>query len=135
MASRWIGAVVVNVVVLCGISFGLWLGTIMPFVEADRLGPQMLAAYVQPYLLIILPNVLFTSAIFLSMAMLTRKRMPHYIGGAALLLGYMLSQTLLSDLNTKWIAALTDPFGIGPLRLATISPPATSNSDRETLAF
>ncbi|MFQ5668974.1 MAG: M1 family aminopeptidase [Acidobacteriota bacterium] len=119
VASRYIGTVIVNVVVLSGIAFGLWLGTVMPFVQADRFGPNALGAYVRPYLLTILPNVLFTSAIFLALALLTRKRMPHYIGGAGLLLGYLLSRTLLGELSTKWIAALTDPFGIGPIRLAT----------------
>ena len=119
VASRYVGSVIVNAVVLTGIAFGLWLGTVMPFIDADLLGPNRLGAYLRPYLLIVLPNVLFASAIFLALALLSRKRMPHYIGGAALLLGYMLSQTLIGDLETKWIAALTDPFGLAPLSLAT----------------
>jgi hypothetical protein len=109
VVSRYIGTVVVNAVVLSGVAVGLWLGTLMPFIVRDRVGPNTLGAYLQPYLLIVIPNVLFASAIFLTMALLTRKRMPHYIGGAALLLGYMLSQALLGELETKWLAAFTDP--------------------------
>lgn len=119
VASRYLGTVVINVVVLSGIGFGLWVGSVWPFVDPDRFGPGWLAAFVRPYLLVVFPNVLFTSAIFLSLALLTRKRMPHYVGGAGLLLGYLLSQVLLENLETKWIAALTDPFGLGAVRLAT----------------
>ncbi|MDB4324858.1 M1 family aminopeptidase, partial [bacterium] len=119
VASRYIGTVVVNTLVMSGVAVGLWFGSIMPFVAAERIGPTMFGAYLRPYLVIVLPNILFASAIFLSMAMLTRKRMPHYIGGAGLLLGYMLSRAFLGQLEAKWIAAFTDPFGIGSIRLAT----------------
>jgi ABC-type transport system involved in multi-copper enzyme maturation permease subunit len=119
VASRYIGAVIVNILVLSGIGFGLWLGSVMPFVETDRLGPNTLLAYLQPYLVIVIPNTLFTTAIFVAMALLTRKRLPHYLGGAALLLGYMVSQVLMPDLETKWIATLADPFGITSVGVAT----------------
>jgi len=119
VAGRYLGTVTVNLIVLSGVAFGLWLGTVMPFVEADRFGPTSLAAYFWPYLLTVLPNVAFASAIFMSMALLTRKRLPHYLGGAGLLLGYILAQTLMRDLETKWIAALTDPFGISPIAIMT----------------
>jgi len=119
VAARYVGTVTVNLVVLSGIGFGLWLGTMLPWVEADRFGPNSLVAYARPYLLTVLPNVAFASAIFLSLALLTRKRLPHYLGGAALLLGYIVAQTLAGDLRTKWIAAFTDPFGISTIGLAT----------------
>jgi ABC-type transport system involved in multi-copper enzyme maturation permease subunit len=119
VASRYIGAVIVNTLVLSGIGVGMWLGSVMPFVEVDRLGPNTLAAYLQPYLVIVIPNTLFTTAIFVAMALLTRKRLPHFLGGAALLLGYMVAQVLMPDLETKWIATLADPFGITSVGVAT----------------
>ena len=70
VASRYIGTVIVNALVMSGVAVGLWLGTIMPFIAENRVGPTMLRAYVQPYLMIVLPNILFASAIFLTMAML-----------------------------------------------------------------
>jgi hypothetical protein len=118
-ASRYVGTVLINMIVLGGIGIGLWLGSIWPWVDGTRFGPTVPSAFLTPYLIIVLPNVLFTSAIFLSLAMLTRKRMPHYIGGTVLLLGYLLSRTLLRDLELKWIVGLIDPFGMGAVRLAT----------------
>jgi len=119
VASRFVGSVLVNSVVLMGIGLGLWLGTVVPWVDADRFGPNSFAAYLRPYLLTVFPNVLFASALFLSMALLTRKRLPHFLGGAALLLGYLVSRSFLRDLETKWIGALTDPFGNTAIRLTT----------------
>jgi ABC-2 type transport system permease protein len=119
VASRFVGTVVINSIVLSGIGLGLWLGTVVPWVDADRFGPNTFAAYLRPYLLTVFPNVLFASALFLSMALLTRKRLPHFLGGAALLLGYLVSRSFVRDLETKWIGALTDPFGNTAIRLAT----------------
>ncbi|HXI01588.1 MAG TPA: M1 family aminopeptidase [Candidatus Saccharimonadales bacterium] len=119
VVCRYSAAVITGGVVMSGIALGLWVGTLMPFIDRGRIGPNWFAAYLRPYLLIVLPNVLFLSAIFVSLALLTRKRMPHYIGGVGLLLGYLLSQILIGDLQTKWIAALTDPFGMGSLQLET----------------
>ena len=73
VAGRYLGTVTVNLIVLSGIAFGLWLGGVMPFVEADRFGPTSLGAYFWPYLLTVLPNIAFASAIFLSMALLTTR--------------------------------------------------------------
>ena len=119
VVSRYLGALIVSVLSLTGIGFGLWLASSMPWLDADRFGPQRLAAYARPYLLIIIPNVVFASAIFFSLALLTRQRMPHYLGGVGLLLGYMVANVLIGDLETKWIAALVDPFGINAVGLAT----------------
>ncbi len=119
VASRYVGALIVSVLTMTGVGVGLWLATMMPWLDADRFGPQSLAAYLRPYLLIIIPNVVFASAIFFSLALLTRQRMPHYLGGVGLLLGYMVANVLVGDLETKWIAALVDPFGINAVGLVT----------------
>ena len=117
--SRYSGTLIVNALVLLGVGVGLWLGSISPWVVENRFGANTFAAYARPYLLLVGPNLLFTSAIFYSMALMTRKRLPHYLGGAALLLGYMVAGNLGGDLETKWIAALADPFGLSAMQLVT----------------
>ncbi len=117
--SRYSGALIVSSLVLLGVGVGLWLGSISPWVVENRFGANTFAAYSRPYLLIVGPNVLFTSAIFYSMALMTRKRLPHYLGGVALLLGYMVAGAMAGDLDTKWIGALADPFGLSAAQLVT----------------
>jgi hypothetical protein len=119
IVSRYVGVTIVSVVVLTGIGVGLWLGSMSPWVRPELFTANRLAAYVQPYLVIVIPNVLFTSAIFFSMAVLTRKRLPHYLGGAGMLLGYLIAGSLGGDLERKWIGALIDPFGGSAFGLVT----------------
>ncbi|NKB87287.1 MAG: hypothetical protein GKS06_03580 [Acidobacteria bacterium] len=119
IVSRFVGITIVNAVVLSGIGAGLWLGSLSPFVRPELFGPNRLVAYLQPYLLIVIPNVLFASAIFFSMALLTRKRLPHYLGGAGMLLGYLIAGSLGGDLERKWIGVLVDPFGGSAFGLVT----------------
>ncbi len=52
-------------------------------IDTTRVGPQMAAAYVQPYLINVLPNLLFLTAIFFALATLSRKMLPVYVGQRA----------------------------------------------------
>ena len=61
---------------------------LMPWLDKTRLGPQMVAAYFQPYFINVLPNLLFLTAIFFALAALTRKMLPVYVAGVLVLIGY-----------------------------------------------
>jgi hypothetical protein len=119
LSARFAGTLLINLVVLSGIGFGLWTGSLVPWVDAEYFGPNVLAEYVAPYLTIVLPNLLFTAAIFFSLAALTRARLPHYAGGVILLMGYILASVLAGDVENKTLAALADPFGIQAVSLHT----------------
>jgi len=69
-------------------------------------------AYLQPYFGVVLPNVVLTAAIFFALVALTRQMLPNYVGGALLLIGYLLAGSLLSDIDDKRLAGLIDPFGL-----------------------
>ena len=60
----------------------------MPWLDKTRLGPQMAAAYFQPYLINVWPNLLFLTAIFFALAALTRKMLPVYVASVLVLIGY-----------------------------------------------
>jgi len=66
----------------------------------------------QPYLTLVLPNLLFTAAIFFALPAITRQMVPNYVGGVVLLLGYLMGGQLLNDLTDKHTGALLDPFGL-----------------------
>ena len=48
----------------------------------------MTAAYFQPYLINVWPNLLFLTAIFFALATLTRKMLPVYVASVLVLIGY-----------------------------------------------
>ena len=82
LGGRFVGTVVVNAIVMLGIGIGALVATLSPWVHADQLAPFHAMAYVQPYLALVLPNLLFTAAIFFALVSLTRQMLPNYVGGA-----------------------------------------------------
>jgi ABC-2 type transport system permease protein len=112
LGGRFAGTLVVNMIVAAGIGIGAFVATISPWVHADKLGPFRAMSYIQPYLGVVLPNLVLTAAIFFALVALTRQMLPNYVGGALLLIGYLLAGSLLADIDDKRFAGLIDPFGL-----------------------
>jgi hypothetical protein len=111
LAGRFTGTLIVNTIILLGLAVGAILATISPWAQADKLTSFSILSYVQTYGLLIVPNMLFTAAIFFALPALTRQMLPNYVGGVMLFIGYLISGSLLRDIGNKHIAALIDPFG------------------------
>ena len=91
---------------------GAWVGTLMPWLDKTRLGPQMVAAYFQPYFINVLPNLLFLTAIFFALAALSRKMLPVYVASVLVLIGYFAVRQISGTALTVSVrAALADPLG------------------------
>jgi ABC-type transport system involved in multi-copper enzyme maturation permease subunit len=119
LGGRFAGALGVVLVAFMGIGLGSFLATLLPGMDADRLGPNRWAAYVLPYLVVLLPNALLTGGIFFSLAALTRKMLPVYIGSVLLLIGQLVAMQLARDLDNKTLAAMLDPFGSRAMSVLT----------------
>ncbi len=109
--GRFLGAYLTLLLIFLGISLGAEIGIHWPGVDPSRVGPATLSAYVRPYLIAILPNMLWLGGVFFVMAALTRQMAPVYITGVLVLLGYLLSLGLIGDMENKTRAALIDPVG------------------------
>ncbi|MGE5733349.1 MAG: M1 family aminopeptidase [Gemmatimonas sp.] len=112
LGGRFAGTLVVNALVTTGIGIGAFAATVSPWVHADKLGPFRAMSYLQPYFGVVLPNLVLTAAIFFALVALTRQMLPNYVGGALLLIGYLLAGSLLADIDDKRFAGLIDPFGL-----------------------
>ena len=64
LAGRFLGALAVLIVVLSSIAIGGVAGLLLPGIDPDRVGPFRLAAYVLPYLTVLLPNLVVLGGIF-----------------------------------------------------------------------
>ncbi len=111
LAGRFLGALAVQVVIFASVGLGAWLGTRTPWLDPARVGPQFPLAYFQPYLTLVIPNLIFITAIFYALAALTRKMLPVYAGSVVLLVGYFVATQLSTDLTVSTFAAMIDPFG------------------------
>ncbi|CAN5434655.1 M1 family aminopeptidase [soil metagenome] len=119
LGGRFTGALLVNLVIFLAIPLGMMIGSLMPYLDAEKFGAFRLMNFLHPYLLIVLPNLLFTGAIFFALAALTRQMLPNYVGGAMLLVGYLLAGNLTQDLENERLAAILDPFGMQAFDLMT----------------
>jgi ABC-2 type transport system permease protein len=111
LAGRFCGCLAIQVLIFASVGLGVWIGTLMPWLDQTRLGPQHAAAYFQPYLLLVIPNLIITSAIFFALAALGRKMLPVYAGSVLLLIGYFVAVQLAGNITVNVRAALVDPFG------------------------
>ncbi|HEX5749052.1 MAG TPA: M1 family aminopeptidase [Archangium sp.] len=119
LLGRFLGAFLTLVIIFSSIGLGARFGASMPWLEESLIGPTVPGSYLRPYLVSILPNLFFTGALFFGMAALTRRILPVYVASVVLLVGYLMGSSLLRELDSKWLGALVDPFGMNAMRLVT----------------
>src|SRR5437868_867780 len=108
--GRFAGAALTLAVVFASIPLGAWLGTWIPGIEPDRLGPATALMYVRPYFFTLLPNLFIFGSLFFVLAALTRRMLPVYVASVVMMIGYIVAPSLARDLDYKTLAALMDPF-------------------------
>ncbi len=119
LLGRFAGAYLVSCVAFLGAPLGIFIGSLMPWLEDERLGPFMLGPYLWGMAVIALPTLLFSACVFFSLASLTRSMLHTYMGLVGFFALYFLSGTMLQDLDNQALAAMADPFGIGALQHVT----------------
>jgi ABC-2 type transport system permease protein len=129
LCGRFLGGLLVNAVLLLGVPLGLLLASVMPYMPDGKFGPVNPAAYVQTYVLILLPNVVIIGAFMFAAAALTRQALATYLGGIALFVLGAVAADLTEGLGNSTLQALLDPFGGGAISLTTqFWTPAEQNS-------
>ncbi|MEJ6736670.1 MAG: M1 family aminopeptidase [Flavobacteriales bacterium] len=114
--GRFMGALVLSTIPLCGIFIGFYVGAIIgPLtgeISADRIGPFFFETVINSYFLFILPNMFFAGAIIFAMATKWKNTIISFLGTLSIIITYSISGTLLSDIDNETLAALSDMFGI-----------------------
>lgn len=119
LLGRFAGGYLVSCGAFLGTAAGMLLGSLMPWVDPERLGPFMASPYVFALGVMALPNLLFFACVFFSLASLNRSMLVTYLGLVGFFALYSISGVMLSDLDNQDLAALLDPFGMGALQQAT----------------
>src|SRR5688500_11161558 len=112
LAGRFLGGLFVNAVLLLAIPLALLLAAVMPYMQPEKFGPVQLAAYVQIYVLLLLPNLIIIGAFMFAAAALTRQSLAAYAGGIALFVVGLVAGQLSDGIANPTLAAMTDPFGV-----------------------
>ena len=119
LLGRFAGSTLVMLAIYVGLPIGLLIGTTMPWIDADKLGPITAWAAFQPFLIIAVPNVLFVSALLFAIGALTRKLFAVYVTGIAVLLVWQITQQITTDLDKLTLASAIDPFASTSITVIT----------------
>ncbi|WP_375163915.1 ABC transporter permease, partial [Phenylobacterium sp.] len=117
--GRFAGAFVAIALAFLFVPLGLFLGSLMPWVDPETLGPNRLADYAFAYAVLALPGLFLISAIFFTVTTLTRSMMGAYLGVAAFLVAYFALVAALRDPSHLPLAALVEPIGQAAFSAAT----------------
>lgn len=115
LAGRIGAALVSGLLVYVLIAVGILVAQFMPWVDTERLGPTSWAGYAWTFAVVVIPNLLFTTALLSLLAVTTRSILWVYIGVVGYFVLYGVSAALLRDIDNTWIAVLTEPLGMRAL--------------------
>jgi aminopeptidase N len=117
--GRFVGAVLAVLCVFACVPLAIGIGTLMPWLDPQKVGPFHLGHYLFVLFCIGFPTLLALSAIFFALATATRSMMWSYVGAVALLAIYTGILVLVRDPRHYDFVALVDPFALVTVRVVT----------------
>ncbi|HLI94069.1 MAG TPA: hypothetical protein VKU83_10680, partial [Puia sp.] len=87
----------------------------------SRYGPNHPLFYLYPFLVIVLPNIFFTSALFHGLVAVLRNVKVIYFGGVVLFLFYFMALFFLNNTTNARVIAIADPFALNGVRAQMMS--------------
>jgi ABC-2 type transport system permease protein len=111
MFGRFSGAFLGAAIAFLAVPLAIWLGTHMPWVNPDALGPNRVQDYLFGFFVIALPNILMTSAIFFAVACWTRSVTYSYLSVILFMFAYFALTAMLKKWPDLSVAAYFEPFG------------------------
>jgi ABC-2 type transport system permease protein len=110
--GRFIGAYLVCLVVFAMVPLGLFLGSLMPWLDAERLGPNSFNLYVAPFVVFSTTTLFVLASLFYAVAQQTKSTMAVYLTALALFITYVIAGQVFDEPDQRSIRALIDPFGL-----------------------
>ena len=112
LGGRFVGASAAAFVVLAMVPLGIWVGTLMPWQDVEKIGPFVASHYLAGLFAFELPTLLVTSALFFAVAIVTRSLVWSNVCAVAFLILFFVARgATRNDPAWERVAALFDPFG------------------------
>ncbi len=120
LGGRFFGALFINAILLVAIPLGFLAATaLVARFDPASLGPFSLSAYLQPYFLFLLPNLVLVGAILFTIGMLARHAVPVYLAVIGVFIGYIVALNYASRIASPVLVTLVDPLGLVTLEQVT----------------
>ena len=110
--GRFIGAYLVCVAVFSMVPLGLFLGSIMPWLDAERLGANSFALYLAPFSIFSLTTLFVLASLFYAVAQQFKSTMAVYLSALGLFIAYVVSGQVFDEPDQRSIRAILDPFAL-----------------------
>lgn len=120
LIGRFAGAAGAALLAFLVVPAAIFLGSLMPWIDPETVGPNRLGWYIEGYLLYALPTIFLMSALFFAFATMTRSMLYSYVAVVGFLVLYLAYGVVVSaEPDYREIAALTDPLGFGAFAYET----------------
>lgn len=119
LVGRFTGATAVAFLCVAAVPLAVWLGSLMPGMDPEKLGPNHLADYLVVLFGFALPSMLIVAATFFAVATVTRSMMWTYVVAVGFLVVYIATRVAFRDASHDVVGALADPFGRTAFAVAT----------------
>lgn len=117
--GRFTGAFIAGCIGFAAVPVALLLGSVMPWLDPETLGPVRPDHYLFAYFILALPTLFIFSAIFFTVATLTRSTMATYVALVGFLVAYLITNGVLNRPEQETLSAMLDPVGAASLFQAT----------------
>ncbi len=116
LLGRFSGGVVATWLAFASVPIAMFLATLMPWIDPERLGPFRPFDFVYLFFLVGALNLLVTGLILFTVSNLTRSVFATYIALTAFLVLYFVGNAMLSRPDYRTIAAIADPLGLNAIQ-------------------
>ncbi|PXA86397.1 aminopeptidase [Caulobacter sp. D4A] len=117
--GRFAGAFLAAATSFLAVPLAVFLGSLMPWVDKEMLGPFLPQAYLFSYFALAIPNILLTSAMFFALATVTRSMMWTYVGVIGFMVLWVIGNIALDKPEFEHIVAMWDPLGTSAFGILT----------------
>ncbi|MCB0278354.1 MAG: ABC-2 transporter permease, partial [Calditrichaeota bacterium] len=111
LAAKFLSSLLVTILIVVCIAIGLIIGTNLPGLDNRQLGPFNGFAYLQTYLVYLVPNIIVFGAIVFAVVTMTRNIYAGFITVILLIILKTILSALLNGVENRELAAILDPFG------------------------
>jgi ABC-2 type transport system permease protein len=111
LGGRFVAGYAAALAIMLVCAFGVALGSLMPWIDAARMGPFSWQGYAWAFGVMVVPDMLFIAALLYLLATTTRSLLATYIGVIVYFALQFAAALLSRDINNHYLAAMLDPFG------------------------
>jgi len=111
IAGRLAAGLVASLAIFVLTGLGIMLGGAMPWIDPQRLGEFSLAPHLWSFAIVVIPNLIFMTALLSLLAVTTRSLLSVYLGVIGFFVLYAAASYLARDIKFDAIVSLLDPFG------------------------